>query len=97
MKRYKSYRKADRYTKRDQRIVLENDMFLVAIEDNEWGFAVELISRKKYRYPQFQKQLFSHFFKGLKETLLSLTETIYIRSGSWSAGSPQWSPREPVP
>lgn len=84
MKRYPSYRRVDRYTKRDQRIVLENNMFFVAIEDNEWGFAVELISRTKYPYPQFQKHLFPHFFKGLKETLLNLTETIYIRSGSWT-------------
>lgn len=84
MKRYPSYRRVDRYTKRDQRIVLENDMFFVAIEDNEWGFAVELIARTKYPYPQFQKHLFPHFFKGMKETLLSLTETIYIRSGSWT-------------
>lgn len=84
-KRYKSYRLVDRYEHRGQRVVLENDMFKVAIEDNDWSFAVELISRPKYRYVDFQKHLFNHFFKGMREILLSTVDTIYIRSGSWTA------------
>ena len=84
-KRYKSYRIVDKYLKRTQRIVLENNMFQVIIEDNEWSFAVELISIPQCPYKAFQKHLFSQFFKGMREILFTITETIYIRNGSWSA------------
>jgi hypothetical protein len=84
-KRYKSYHKIDKYLKRDQRIVLENNMFQVIIEDNEWSFAVELISVPHCPYPAFQKHLFPQFFKGMREILFTITETIYIRNGSWIA------------
>lgn len=84
-KRYPSYRIIDKYLKRDQRIVLENNMFQVIIEDNEWSFAVELISIPKCPYQAFQKHLFPQFFKGMREILFTITETIYIRNGSWSA------------
>ena len=84
-KRYPSYRIIDKYLKRDQRIVLENNMFRVIIEDNEWSFAVELISIPKCQYKAFQKHLFPQFFKGMREILFTITETIYIRNGSWSA------------
>ena len=40
---------------------------------------------KKYQYEDFQKHLFGHFFKGLRETLLTTIDTIYVRSGSWKA------------
>ena len=84
-KRYKSYRQIDKYQKAGKRIILQNDMFHVIIEDNEWSFAVELISRPRYPYPQLQKHLFTHFFKGMREILLTMTDTLYIRSGSWTA------------
>lgn len=84
-KRYPSLKRVDRYEKRGQRLVLENSMFQVMIEDNEWSFAVELISNRKAKYQGLQKHLFGQFLKGMREILLQITETIYVRSGSWRA------------
>lgn len=84
-KRFPSLQIIDQYLKRDQRIILQNSLFQIIIEDNEWSFAVELISRTDCPYKAFQKHLFTQFFKGMRDNLLTITETIYVRSGSWLA------------
>ena len=63
----------------------QQQSLLPYIEDNEWSFAVELISIPQCPYKAFQKHLFSQFFKGMREILFTITDTIYIRNGSWSA------------
>lgn len=83
--RYPSFEIADHYEKAGKRLILQSKMFQVIIEDNVWSFAVELISRPKCRYKEFQKHLFPSFFKGMREILLTMTDTLYVRSGSWTA------------
>lgn len=83
-KRCPSFQDVDVYTKRDERIVLENKMFQIVIEDNAWGFAVELLSRPDCRYKSLQKHSFKTFLKVLCNVLLTTMPVIYIRNGAWS-------------
>lgn len=84
-KRFKTYSRVDKYPAPNKRILLENSMFQIVIEDNKWSFAVELINRPGYKYPALQTKLFKNFFKGLREILLNNTDVIYTRNGTYSA------------
>lgn len=57
-------------------------MFEIAIENNDWSFAVELL-RKPVKN-NLQDTLFETFKTGLEHTLKGFFQTIYIRTGSWS-------------
>lgn len=85
MRRFRSYKKIDTYLKTDRRLVLQNKMFCVIIENNDWSFAVELISLPNCPYKVLQRHLFPTFLSGMREILFSLNDTIYVRNGSWSA------------
>lgn len=80
---YKSFQSVDEYRGRNkQHIILANNMFEIAIENNDWSFAVELL-RKPVKN-NLQDTLFETFKTGLEHTLKGFFQTIYIRTGSWS-------------
>lgn len=73
-------------TERSRRkILLQNSMFSIAVEDNNWSFAVELLSRPECPYKSLQKHHFASFVKGMQDCLFILFNEIYVRTGSWTA------------
>lgn len=83
IKKYKSFEKADEYRgRKKQHIILTSNLFEIAIEHNNWSFAVELLRKKTKN--NLQDNLFIVFKNGLKSVLESTFKTVYIRTGSWS-------------
>lgn len=71
-------------------IVLENNLFQVEIEDNEWSYAVKLLQiETNYDEPSkegFQKKHFNTYLNGIKECLFEQFDTLGIYSGAWTSG-----------
>lgn len=67
-----------------KRIIAQNKLFEIILEDNVWSVAVELKWIKKGK-TGLQTQMFPSFLAGLRKGLFEQLDTIYIRDGSWSA------------
>lgn len=67
-------------------VILKNKMFCIAVEDNEWSVAIELIANDGFEAPGLRQQHFNTYYKGLREILLEMFDEIYIRTGSWTSG-----------
>ena len=60
-------------------ILLENDLFYIAVEDNEWSEAVELLQKEENSvsgYENLQKRHYKNYLKGLCNVLLEQFDEI---------------------
>lgn len=77
-----------------KRIITQNELFHVIIEDNTWSLAVELKHKPKGN-TGLQTQMFPSFLEGLRQALFEQFDTLYVRTSSWSAEPiTQNSPKE---
>ena len=76
----------DTYLNKSQsrRVIACNTLYSVVIEDNAWSIAVELINNPDGN-GGLQSQMFESFSNGLREALFEQFDTLYIRSGSYTA------------
>lgn len=87
--RFKSLRKIDKWIDRYQRAILENDLFYVALEDNEWSIAVELIQKEGTWGDELlglQIGLYQKYLKAIKEIILDLFGEVGVYAGAWTHG-----------
>lgn len=80
--------KFDSISKVDERekkkhIIAKNHLFEIAIEDNNWSVAIQLLPIKKAN-KGLQKQMYYAFLHGLRNALFEEFDTLYVRNGSWS-------------
>ena len=71
-----------------RRVLLENRLFYICVEDNEWSLAIELIQRDD-DYGQLaglQKRHYAHYLECMKKALLSRLPSIGIYTGPWTSG-----------
>ena len=70
--------------------ILENGLYNVVLEDNEWSVAVMLIRREGFydddEWLGLQKKHFEKYFDGMKDVLLDILPSIGIYSGPWTSG-----------
>lgn len=73
-----------------KRVILENGLFYICMEDNEWSMAVELI-QKEGPYDDhlkgLQKQHFEKYLEGMKLALLKRLPSIGTYAGAWCSGT----------
>lgn len=73
-----------------RRLILESGLFYIAVEDNEWSLAVELIQKEKpwddARIEHLQKRLYKKYLEGVKKALLMRLPSIGTRCGAWQSG-----------
>ena len=69
------------YTKR---ILAENNLFQIALEDNNWSVAVKLL-RQKDGNTGLQTQMYNSFLNRVRLGLFQQFKTLYVRDGAWSA------------
>ena len=70
-----------------RRVLLENRLFYICVEDNEWSLAIELIQRDD-DYGQLaglQKRHYAHYLECMKKALLSRLPSIGIYTGAWTS------------
>lgn len=71
-------------------VILENNLFTVEIEDNEWGYAVELIQKEAdYDEPSkegLQKKHYKTYLEGMKNSLFEQFPSLGVYAGAWTHG-----------
>lgn len=69
--------------------IMENNLFEIQIEDNEWSYAVELI-QKENPYDDclcgLQKRHYQNYLDGMKDILLDMFPEIGCYGGAWTHG-----------
>ena len=78
------------YTRREQKAILENELFYIAIEDNEWSLAFELIQKEDEYYDTYskvglQKRHYERYLEGIKDVLKSYSDLVYVRTSAWTS------------
>lgn len=72
-----------------RRVLLESKLFYVAVEDNEWSLAVELLQKEDPYDDHLSGLQGRHYLKyldGIKRCLLELLPSIGTRTGAWTSG-----------
>lgn len=73
-----------------RRVILESKLFFIAVEDNEWSVAVELIQKEEpYGFnwmENLQARLYEKYLDGIKKSLLERLPSIGTRNGAWMSG-----------
>ena len=87
-KKFPSFTPCNKWTNGGQRAVLQNQLFYVALEDNEWSLAVELI-QKEAPWPQsydgLQHKHYQRYLAGIRDTLFEQFESLGIYTGPWTS------------
>lgn len=79
----------DTWMDRTRRVILENTLFCVAVEDNEWSVAVELLQKEfedGMDLTGFQKRYYKSYLSGMQKCLLEILPGIGIYTGPWTSG-----------
>lgn len=76
-------------TGNDYETVMENSLFEIVIEDNEWSYAVKLIQKESYydNLEGLQKKHYENYLEGIKNILLELFPSIGCYGGAWTHGT----------
>ena len=85
-KKFKSFTS----TGNDYGVILENNLFEIEIEDNEWSYAVKLIQKEDWydnHLEGLQKKHYENYLDGMKNILLELFESIGCYGGAWTHGT----------
>ena len=75
-----------------RRVLLENDLFYICIEDNEWSMAIELIQKDGYSDCQsawlsgLQRTKYKRYLECMKTALLTRLPEIVTYAGAWTSG-----------
>ena len=83
-KRFNSFTK----TGNDYGVILENELFQIEVEDNQWSYAVKLIQKECWyddHLNGLQKKHYENYLKGMKEILLRMFPSIGAYSGAWTS------------
>lgn len=82
---FDSFEPCDEWISRTRRAILENSLFWIALEDNEWSLAVELLQKEDV--PEgFQKMHFARYLEAIKLSLFKQFDSLGIYTGPWTAG-----------
>lgn len=87
--RFPSFKPCDTWATRNSRAILENGLFYIAFEDNEWSTAVELLQKEvlERHIEPLQKRLYSTYLEGIRDALFKQFDHIYIRTGPWTSSA----------
>ena len=90
MARFPSFEYVDKWISRSRKAILENKLFYVVLEDNEWSMAVELIQKEDEYGGEgmigLQIGLYRDYLEGIKEILLDMNGEVGIYTGAWTSG-----------
>jgi hypothetical protein len=89
--RFKSFSKCNEWISRDEKAILENRLFYIAITDNEWSMAIKLIQKEQGYYDKgnmenLQAKHYKTYLNGIKECLFNQFEELGTYGGPWTSG-----------
>lgn len=75
-------------TGEDYGVIMENNLFEIEVEDNEWSYAVKLIQKEDYynNLEGLQKKHYKNYLEGMKDALLEIFPSIGCYGGAWTSG-----------
>lgn len=80
----------EKWISRTRRAIMENELFTIAVEDNETSLAVELL-QKEVQYDDrllgFQKRHFERYKEALKAAMLERVPEITFPTSAWTSGT----------
>lgn len=89
-KRFPSFERfAPETWKGGRQLLLQNGLFLVAVEDNEWSLAVELLQKEDdYRSLEgLQSRQYQRYLDGMRDALLEQLPSIGTYTCPWTSGT----------
>lgn len=91
-KKYKSFSTCEEFIGRSETAVLENRLFYIVIEDNEWSMVIKLVQKEQGYYSNgnmnnLQSRLYKIYLEGMKECLFNQFEELGIYGGAWTHGT----------
>lgn len=92
-RKFKSFSREikDEWLDNNQKIILENKLFYIVIEDNQWSMAIKLIQKEQSYYSDgniegLQKRHYKNYLKGIRESLFEQFKEIHCYGGAWTSG-----------
>lgn len=86
-RKFKSFRACDKWVSREEHAILENALFYIVTEDNEWSVAFKLL-QKEDPYDDhlsgLQKRHFQLYLDGMRDALFEDFPALGIYSGAWT-------------
>ena len=91
MEKYPSFSKCEKWISNQEKAVLENKLFYIAIEDNQWSMAIKLIQKEQDYYDNgnlnnLQKRHYQNYLDGIRDTLFEQFEELGTYGGAWTSG-----------
>lgn len=80
---------SDKWLSRTETAILENGLFYVAVEDNEWSMAIKLI-QKNHPYRNLsgiQAAQYQSYLHRILTALLTMFESVGTYQGAWTSGT----------
>lgn len=90
-KKFKSFSRCNEWTDRGEKAVLENNLFYIAVSDNEWSVAVKLIQKEQSYYTKgnienLQAKHYKNYLEGIVECLFNQFDELGTYGGAWTSG-----------
>lgn len=89
--KFKSFLDCKKWINNEEQAILENSLFYIVVQDNEWSMAIKLIQKEQDYYSKgnitnLQAGLYSRYLNGIKECLFNQFEELGTYSGAWTSG-----------
>lgn len=88
--RFKSFERVDKWISRYRRVLLENNLFYIVCEDNQWSLAIELIQKEdKWGGDELvglQMGHYRRYLDSIRDILLDMHGEVGIYNGAWTHG-----------
>jgi len=80
---------SDNWITNCRRAILENKLFFIALEDNQWSMAVELVQKEDdYRTLEgLQAWHYQRYLDGIRGVLLDMYGEVSTRAGAWTCST----------
>jgi len=88
--RFKSFSRCGEWISNSEKAVLENSLFYIVIEDNEWSIAIKLIQKEQYydrgNIENLQAKHYKTYLDGIRDCLFNQFEELGTYAGPWTSG-----------
>lgn len=88
MAKFPSFVRSNEWIEDDRQVILENDLFYIAVADNQWSQAVMLVQKEHcyFDYSGLQKRHYQRYLDGIRDALFEQFETLGTYGGAWTSG-----------
>ena len=81
-----AFTECDRWRHGEIHVILENELFEIAITDNDWSYAVMLL-QKEDAPEDLQKKHYKSYLRKIRDALFEQFSELGVYGGSWTSGT----------